>query len=146
MEGVVPAPRRRTTGGSSRPRKVIKPEKGAGKKRGSDNVKTETPSEAPSASRVKDEPTEMETIPHPSTDQVGGSSGGMNHQAPSSPELSPGAVPPMFTMPAQVTTPGPSRRDFGPFAGAYPPPGVVLESQQDQPPVTAVKQEPRWEG
>ncbi|KAI9784687.1 MAG: hypothetical protein M1816_000752 [Peltula sp. TS41687] len=146
MEGVVPAPRRRTTGGSSRPRKVVKSERGPGKRRASDNIKSETPAEAPSASRVKDEPTEVDTTSYPSssTDPLGGSSGDLN-QASSGPDLlSPETIPPPFTMPPQAATPGPSRREFGPFAGAYPPPGVMLEPQQDQSPMTAVKQEPRW--
>ena len=141
MEGVVPAPRKRIASASSRPRKAIKTEKGAGKNRCSDAIKSEDALEHAAVSRIKNEPVTTEETAYPSEDQMTESEG-IDGLRPGDESIS-SLVPSTVTMPTPAAS-GPSRREFGPFAGAYPPPGVTIPKQEQQQ-SKSVKKEPHWD-
>ncbi|KAI9827370.1 MAG: hypothetical protein M1826_006295 [Phylliscum demangeonii] len=159
MEGVVPAPRRRTTNGGGAPRsRRVKNEKDASKRQGSEGVKPEPepePSLDPAPPRfsppIKPEPIVKQEEASPegygcSGDLGGGvgpGAGPMDTDVPASAAMTAAMSRPA---PLSLSGPGlaaPSRTEFGPFAGTYPPPGAHF-FPNEQRPGGLIKAEPAW--
>lgn len=143
MEGIVPSPRRRssTTRNSRRPRKAIKAEKDADTKDSlADAIKSEPDPGAAMLGVVKEEPAEVSSMANLSMEQAAAMAGPPPFFNPTM--TAPASLPPE---PQPLPMAGPSRREFGPFAGSYPPPGVAIPQQQEQPEYMMVKMETQHE-
>ena len=177
MEGVVPAPRKRAGVSGARPRRVKTEKTGKveNEKNGCiGNIKTETrEAQEPSVETaktttmtttittpfaVKSEPVDaMDAMDAPG--MTGLAAAGLSSTADAlegviklDPALTQNPITwcsgSSVSMPV-LTVSGPSRKDFGPFAGTYPPPGVTLplsqppqqQQQQQQPPPSQQEQE-----
>ena len=157
MEGVVPAPRKRAGVSGARPRRVKTEKTGKvenEKKNCMENIKTEVrEAQEPSVETatttttttttvttpfaVKSEPVDAMDTPgmtglaaavlSPTADAFRGVAKldpALLDQDPFTSCSGPSVSVPVHTLP------GPSRKDFGPFAGTYPPPGVTLPLSQ----------------